>query len=95
MLQGEFFIWRVMQNEVKNQTGAWYLTIMTTKEPLINITNKNLDRNMFRTFQSDYWLRTWTSGCYYYNEVKREWMAPGITITHATPQVTNPHKCLN
>ena len=41
--------------------------------------NKHCNHQIIN-FNSSYWLRVWTSGCYYYNEVKREWMADGLAV---------------
>ena len=38
-------------------------------------------RNLqIKEFSSNYLLRTWTTGCYFYEKHRKEWMATGMSV---------------
>lgn len=79
----EFFAWNVFENKILNRTGRWYLTVMNltklmSEDLLANGTE--IPREMIVKFARGYGLRTWTSGCYYYNERDKAWVADGMEI---------------
>ena len=68
---------------IQNRTGRWYLTVMAlnqsmSKEELLNKTP--IARENIVEFKSDYSLRTWTTGCYFYHEGERAWIANGTGV---------------
>ena len=80
----EFFLWKVGVNVVNNQTGPharWFISVysfnrdMTTEdkdkleETLAH--KQPLDRSKLVEFKGNYTLRTWTTGCYYYDKKVR------------------------
>ena len=78
---GEFFEWFVGNDAVSNRTGRWILTILTLKE-LVNISSlleAGIDAsNVVETITGDYSLRTFHSGCYYFNKKQYAWVADGV-----------------
>jgi polycystin 1L2 len=44
------------------------------------INGTEIPRDIITKFSNSYGLRTWTSGCYYYNEVTKAWVADGMEI---------------
>ena len=40
-------------------------------------------------FEDSYRLRTWTSGCYYYDESRRAWISSGMEIREAKYDATH------
>ena len=81
---GEFFEWFVENDAVENRTGRWILTVLTLKE-LVNISsllNNGIDpSNVIDTITGDYSLRTFHSGCYYFNKKQYAWVADGVKVT--------------
>lgn len=82
--EGQFFIWRVAADMIQNRTGRWFLTVLNLTEPVdqhILEASKPFDRRIVAEFHSDFSLRTWTTGCYYFNEQTQAWIADGMAVS--------------
>ena len=75
-----------------NRTGRWYLTLMNVS---LSLTDKDIadgkiiPKELILPFTSSYNLRTWTSGCYFYEENTRAWISTGMQIREVMYEATN------
>jgi hypothetical protein len=68
---------------LQNRTGKWYLTIMNLTRPMPKAdleARKPIDKSTITLFTSDYALRTWITGCYFYNPITNAWVADGLEV---------------
>ena len=87
VLLTEFNRWDISELAVLNRTGRWFLTIVNLSEPIPDevfekqtpLTDYS-DTLEIKEFAHPYSLRTWTSGCYYYNEKTKAWVADGMAL---------------
>ena len=86
----EFFRWKVSEEKILNRTGRWFLTIVNLTHYIpdevfaqqMPLTAYNEELSI-EEFKVPYSLRTWTSGCYYFNEKDKAWVANGMVIREA------------
>ena len=77
----EFFQWIVNVDVIKNQTGPharWFITIYSFSKDMDTEAlgkleetldkKEPLDKSKLTQFSGNYTLRTWTTGCYYYDK---------------------------
>jgi polycystin 1L2 len=79
----EFFQWKVFEDDIRNRTGRWYLSVMNVSLELNDtlIGDRGMiPRDQILRFQEIYHLRTWTSGCYFYHESTKAWISAGMDI---------------
>ena len=79
----EWYEWYVNTPVVQNRTDRWFITIMSLTQPISRGELENrtaISRDKIGPFKSNYRLRTWTTGCYYYNEDERAWIAVGMSV---------------
>ena len=68
---------------ILNRTGRWYLTVMNISENLGDseiASGDMVSEDKILKFADSYSLRTWTSGCYFYHETTKAWVATGMEI---------------
>lgn len=73
-----------MESVILNRTGRWYLTVMNiTVDSIVDsdiIGSKEIPRDKIIKFEDKYGIRTWTSGCYFYDEKTKSWHSSGMEI---------------
>ncbi|GAB6020442.1 polycystic kidney disease 1-like 2 [Chamberlinius hualienensis] len=93
------FDWFIDGLQVNNRTGIFYLGVGQTTEDVqllknsegqwtldnLNLTYKNFSRN----FTSNYSIRIFSSGCYFYNEKLNRWMSDGCWVSMSNYQMTH------
>ena len=86
-----FYHWKIMEDKILNRTGRWYLSVMNVSlDFTINdLVNDSIPEDKILSFRSDYNLRTWTSGCYFYEENTKAWISVGMEIRTAEYGVTD------
>ena len=80
---GEFYEWFISNDAVNNRTGRWYLTIIsmdkTVNSTVLDL--KTIDKNLVKpNISGDYYLRTFHTGCYYFNRGQWAWVADGVKV---------------
>ena len=80
----EFHEWFLSNVAVNNRTGRFFLAIATLTEPLTleEIQNKTFAQEKVKSFNGNYKLRTFHSGCYYFNRKQRSWVADGTVVDY-------------
>ncbi len=78
----EGFDWFVINEAVNNRTGRWMITVAQVTE---EIPQEQLDMGYFgkdklTAFTKAYSLRTFHSGCYYFNRAQYAWVADGVKV---------------
>ena len=66
----EFYEWFISNDAVNNRTGRWFLTIISMKATTTSdeLNKKKLDSSLVEAnITGDYSLRTFHTGCYYFN----------------------------
>eukprot|EP00094_Tigriopus_californicus_P011733 TCALIF_11336-PA protein Name:"Similar to lov-1 Location of vulva defective 1 (Caenorhabditis elegans)" AED:0.02 eAED:0.02 QI:96/0.94/0.83/1/0.71/0.80/36/119/3138 len=83
---GEFRYLYLGNEEIRNRTGRWFLMAMNLTEE-VNATElksrTSIDRSKIHHFTSTFSLRTWTSGCYFYEPKAKAWVADGVKVKKA------------
>jgi hypothetical protein len=80
---GEFLEWFIDNDAVANRTGRWIVTIITMNEELnsTDLTGGKFDKSKLKSqFNGNFFLRTFHSGCYYFNRKQRAWVADGVKV---------------
>ena len=75
---------------MQNKTGRWFISVMNLKD---NITDDDkiaghFDKNKISDFDTNYWLRTYTAGCYYLYEKYEIWTSKGLQVENTTYEET-------
>ena len=83
-LEFEFYEWFLENSAVSNRTGRFILTIATLSEALTieELEKKTFSKNKVKKFVGNYKLRTFHSGCYYYNIHQKSWIADGVVVDY-------------
>lgn len=84
---GEFRSLYLGNDEIQNRTGRWFIMAMNLTEEMnasVLESRSPIDRSKIHYFTSSFNLRTWTSGCYFYETKAKEWAADGIKVKTAS-----------
>ena len=84
---------------IQNRTGRWFLTVIELIEPLVeeDILGGFFEKNKISKITTDYYLRTYSAGCYFLDEKYEIWTGKGLKVESTTYEETTcltPHLTL-
>ncbi|CAB4063597.1 PKD1L2 [Lepeophtheirus salmonis] len=69
------FFWYLRNEKIRNLDGRWFLTIAQLSKPLstTQLSSGSIDKELFIPISSNYKIRPYTSGCYFFDEKRSDW----------------------